>query len=338
MGKGNGINIAAQEMATKAELALDRQNEFGGQALAGEDPLANGRLPFSDEPAEGRLPAGELDGVQQCRGVGVNNRHAEQPNGTPLGIQSEKRPSLAIGKAIHNGGNGRSVGSTRESVCSGVDELRTITGERIQQRLAELHISQAELARRCGLAQSTVNGLINGHSRSSAHLHVIARQLGVSTAWLAGVRAADDRGGAGDESATGGFAVVPEIRLSALGSGIDELLPVVAQVPVSKMWLQSWLGNADSELVYVTRAEGDDMAPTIGRGDMIVLDASETEIRLQDKLFALGLGGVGMVKRVRKLGDGRVELRSDNPAVSPMVVDVDELRVIASVAAVMKRV
>lgn len=59
-------------------------------------------------------------------------------------------------------------------------------GERIDERLKAIGISQAELARRVGVGQSTINGLIRGESRGSKHLHVIARTLRTSPAYLIG--------------------------------------------------------------------------------------------------------------------------------------------------------
>ncbi|WP_428835734.1 helix-turn-helix domain-containing protein [Sphingomonas rustica] len=61
-----------------------------------------------------------------------------------------------------------------------------ITGDRVRQRLKELGINQSELARRVGITQGTVAALISGRSRSSAHLHKIARELETTPAWLAG--------------------------------------------------------------------------------------------------------------------------------------------------------
>ena len=59
-------------------------------------------------------------------------------------------------------------------------------GPRIENRLQELGLSQAELARRIPVDQSTINGLIRGHSRSSKYLHRIARELETTAAYLAG--------------------------------------------------------------------------------------------------------------------------------------------------------
>lgn len=59
-------------------------------------------------------------------------------------------------------------------------------GTRIREKLKELGLSQTELARRAGVSQPTISDLIRGDSRSSSHLHVIARELGTTPAYLAG--------------------------------------------------------------------------------------------------------------------------------------------------------
>lgn len=59
-------------------------------------------------------------------------------------------------------------------------------GARIRQRLKDIGLSQTELARRAGVSQPTISDLIRGDSRSSSHLHVIARELGTTPAYLTG--------------------------------------------------------------------------------------------------------------------------------------------------------
>lgn len=59
-------------------------------------------------------------------------------------------------------------------------------GARIEQRLGETGLSQAELARRVGIRQSTVNSLIRGDSRTSRSLLKIARALNTTPAYLSG--------------------------------------------------------------------------------------------------------------------------------------------------------
>lgn len=61
-----------------------------------------------------------------------------------------------------------------------------IIGDRIRERLPLVGISQAELARRVKLDQSTINGLVNGEQRSSTKLAQIARELKTTPAFLEG--------------------------------------------------------------------------------------------------------------------------------------------------------
>ena len=57
-------------------------------------------------------------------------------------------------------------------------------GERIEERLKALGISQSELARRTKLPQSTINSLIRKGRRSSPHLVKLARELRTTPAYL----------------------------------------------------------------------------------------------------------------------------------------------------------
>lgn len=57
---------------------------------------------------------------------------------------------------------------------------------RLRQRMKVLGISQAELGRRLGLHQSAVNHMVSGRNFGSRYLHLIARELSTSTAYLTG--------------------------------------------------------------------------------------------------------------------------------------------------------
>ncbi len=65
-------------------------------------------------------------------------------------------------------------------------------GDRIDALLKERLWSQSELARRTGISQTTINSLIRRGSRSSPHLVNIARELGVTPAYLTGESANRD--------------------------------------------------------------------------------------------------------------------------------------------------
>lgn len=65
-----------------------------------------------------------------------------------------------------------------------------IDGQRVQERMEAAGLSQAELARRVGVSQPTINNLINRSKKGSAHLHKVARELGTTPAYL--TRETDD--------------------------------------------------------------------------------------------------------------------------------------------------
>lgn len=57
-------------------------------------------------------------------------------------------------------------------------------GTRIASRLEAIKMTQSELARRVGISQQAINGLIKSKQAASAYLVPIARALGVSAEWL----------------------------------------------------------------------------------------------------------------------------------------------------------
>jgi len=60
------------------------------------------------------------------------------------------------------------------------------TGQRLKDRMAAAGMSQAELARRIGVAQPTIFKMVHDQTYASRHLHKIARELGTTPAYLAG--------------------------------------------------------------------------------------------------------------------------------------------------------
>lgn len=67
-------------------------------------------------------------------------------------------------------------------------------GMRIEERRKQIGLSQAELARRVGIRQSTMNSLIRGDSRTSRSLLKIARELQTTAAYLTGETDDPDEG------------------------------------------------------------------------------------------------------------------------------------------------
>lgn len=128
-----------------------------------------------------------------------------------------------------------------------------------------------------------------------------------------------------------------EIGLSMGGGSVLEDWPVLQMVPLSRTWLRS-LTPSSAEHLMVARGDGDSMMPTILDGDLVIIDRSQDTPRQQDRIWALACGGWGMVKRLRALPDGSLQINSDNPAVSPINAVEGEAQVIGRVVGVVRRI
>ncbi|MEO1222122.1 MAG: S24 family peptidase, partial [Pseudomonadota bacterium] len=96
--------------------------------------------------------------------------------------------------------------------------------------------------------------------------------------------------------------------------------------------------SAPADQLVFSHGIGDSMEPTIGDRDLLLIDRSRDAIRINDQIWAISSGGIGMVKRVRVESDGEVVLLSDNAAVPNQHVTADELTVIGRVVAIVKRI
>ncbi len=228
-----------------------------------------------------------------------------------------------------------------------------MVGQQISERLKATGMTQADLARAVGVTQQTIWKLISGHSSSSSKLHLIARALDCTVEYLTG-ESDDPRGRPADfkiryplvdelqsprstyrpePASTDPLTVsIPEIDIGySMGGGLVLQDHAEAKpVPFPREWLRALIrGRFDQ--VFIARGEGDSMRPTLLDGDVIVVDTAQQSITGQDRLWCLSYGDLGMIKRVRALPDGGLEILSDNPAVLPFKVYDGEVQVIGRV-------
>lgn len=133
--------------------------------------------------------------------------------------------------------------------------------------------------------------------------------------------------------------LLPEIEVGySMGGGADVSdFPVVQMVPFSRAWLRT-LTNSNASDLFVARGEGDSMMPTLLDQDIVIIDRSQRRLRSQDRIWALSYGGFGMIKRVRALPDGSLQINSDNQAVTPISASEDEVFIIGRVVGVIRRI
>ncbi|WP_257555087.1 S24 family peptidase [Sphingobium sp. CFD-2] len=215
-------------------------------------------------------------------------------------------------------------------------------GGRIRSRLETLGMSQAELARRVGIKQPSINHLIKNGAQGSKHLHQIAQALQTTPAYLTGEIDDPAEGYVALPSADViavelGLVPVREIDLR-YGMGATELeVPVTTTVRhFSRDWIRIYTGASPDHL-YFAQGIGDSMAPTILDSDLLLIDASEQTLHLADKIWACAYGNSGMVKRLRQMADGSVKIMSDNQNVRDEIAYDNELHVLGRVVAIVRK-
>lgn len=217
-----------------------------------------------------------------------------------------------------------------------------IVPDRISSLLSERGISQAELARRVGVAQQTIHKLISGGSRTSAHLHRIARELGTTADYLSGETDDPSEGAlptptAKDIAQQLDLVGIEQIDLAfGLGATFADG-PIGAELMhFPRQWVDAITSSPPAFLTW-TRGRGDSMFPTINDGDLILLDRSQRRVTEQDALWAFTVGDLAAIKRLRIKGD-RVVILSDNPTVPPDEEPIDEVNIVARVAFVGRKI
>ena len=215
--------------------------------------------------------------------------------------------------------------------------------EKISSRLTELmaqrDFSQSSLARRVGCTPAAINQIALGKTLRSKYLPDIARALGVPLPYLMGDIDDPSDWDSIARPETADSVEIAEIDL-AYGMGgtyLDDGMVSENSVPFPRDWLRLFTKSSPENLFFA-RGRGDSMMPTIGDGDIVLIDRSQDTIRMRDELWAAALGGVGMIKRLRPNGDGSVSILSDNPNVGEDKAVDDELFVIGRVVAVVRKV
>lgn len=216
-----------------------------------------------------------------------------------------------------------------------------IDGARVSRLLKANGLSQSELARRVGVTQQTIHKLITGASRGSTHIAAIARELNTTAAYLEN-ETDDPSAGAIPPPSERDIAHFMDLVAVAsidmdygLGAtfAVDHVEETLLHFP--RAFIQSITPSPAANLTW-SRGRGDSMYPTIGTGDLILIDRSERTVREPDLIWALTVGEMAMVKRLRVRGE-TVTILSDAQHVPADEVHVDEVNIIGRVIFIGRR-
>lgn len=192
--------------------------------------------------------------------------------------------------------------------------------DRINQKMTEHDLSQADLIRGTGAGRATVSGWVNGTNNPSAkHLNNLAKTLKTTTSWLLtgiadmgqnlqSVEVWDDNTPLDEDEVE-----IPFFKDFSFACGSGSITEAMAnetrKLRMSKATLRN-LTIAKDNAVAAT-ASGDSMSPTIKDGDTIHIDLGRKNIK-DGKIFAVCIGGLFYCKRLYNLPFGGVRIVSDN--------------------------
>lgn len=124
------------------------------------------------------------------------------------------------------------------------------------------------------------------------------------------------RGGAEDD-----FVGVPryDARLAAGGGAWNERAQLLDHIPFTPAFFAKKLGRTNSQGLLIIDVHGDSMEPTIGDGDIVMVDTYDR--REMDGIFAFVQGDTARLKRLR-FSVSNIQIISDNRgAYDPETID-----------------
>ena len=201
-----------------------------------------------------------------------------------------------------------------------------IKNSAFRERLAELVGDDEPFvwAKRVGIPSGTFARIWNeGTIPKSEHLCRIAEAAGVSLDWLLLGKTGTpppggpDLGPAGIGEVHDDTRMVPhfDLAMSAGGGAFNDRAAVRDFLPFPAVILRRLVGRASADGLAIVDARGDSMEPTIGDGDLVLVDTHDKT--LQDGLMAFAIDDIAYIKRLRPVVGGGVDIVSDNAAIYP---------------------
>ena len=241
-----------------------------------------------------------------------------------------------------------------------VEVMKTLA-DRLNQRMAEIGMTQDRLGELAGVSQTTIFKLCSGKAKETRKLLAISDALGVSPKWLQSgegpmTGTVETRGffvsanpappigtpiiewEKPEDLPEGEFVIVPRYDLHvAAGNGhvvYEEMEHEQGQAYRTNSIRK--LGSKASNLMTVY-AKGDSMEPSIYAGDALLVDRGQREV--QDRnVYVLRYGHEIRVKRLFKRPDGGLRIVSDNTNGFPEeVVTAAEMEHIEIIGRVVER-
>ncbi len=211
--------------------------------------------------------------------------------------------------------------------------LPSTVASRLKEERQRLGLDQTTFGEAGGVKKGSQIAYEKGDTAPTTdYLTRIADGLGVEINYvLTGIRSYDDGPQSGD------VVEVEEIDLAyGFGGTFADGHIEVTKHRFPRAFIQS-ITSAPPQMLTIARGRGDSMQPTLQDGDMVIIDRTQREIREQDAIWALTIGDIAMIKRLRVRGQ-KVTISSDNDRVLPDEAFHDEVSIVGRVIFVGRRI
>ncbi|MGH7780208.1 MAG: XRE family transcriptional regulator [Candidatus Binataceae bacterium] len=203
---------------------------------------------------------------------------------------------------------------------------------RLAQILARFG-SVAALARAIGVSNNTIYKWLQGDGQPNlSNLVGLSRAARVSVEWLATGRGAAAHEGAGTAETPGsGYTLMPRFDARGGTRGKPGLRndQIVDSLALGNEWVRTRLRTEPRNLLLLEIA-GDSMAPTLNENDLAIVNLGEPRFR-HDAIYVLRHADELAVRRLQRRPDGKLIIKSDNPAYEPVVASRRTIAIIGSV-------
>ena len=215
---------------------------------------------------------------------------------------------------------------------------REAFGSRLREERTRVGLDQRELAAVAGVGRNSQIAYEGGRTAPDADYLLAVQGRGIDIPYLfTGHRGGELTQSVMPAEADEGMVEVVEVDLAyGLGGSFAQDDPDLQKHRFPQAWIET-ITRAPPSMLFFARGRGDSMTPTISDGDLVLIDRSQRTVREQDGLWALTLGEIAQIKRVR-IHANRVELLSDNERVPPYDAVQDEINVVGRVIFIGRRV
>lgn len=174
-------------------------------------------------------------------------------------------------------------------------------------------------ALKCGLKEGSIRQYLSGSIPGIDKIAAIADATNYSLEWLIRGEGPMLRKELFPDRASydpSKFILVPYYNayLAAGAGALNHDTEVTAQIPVEKFFLEEIAGVGNTKKLAFLEVRGDSMLPTIGDGDIALIDLKQINIR--EDIMAFVYEDESYIKRIRKMAKG-IDIISDNKDLYP---------------------